>query len=232
MPAQLQRCLMAWVGVWVLPGGTGTPVETQGHVMEDVQKVWGSPSSTAPQGRGPSGTHPACALLALMTHDHHLAAPMGHVPAGAGQPPKFTGRTCFTCLQYGSAPAASCAAAPHSRGARLGSGKISALGGKNPPAAAWESLEAELLQWGSSLPPARRTFPPEQPSRSQPGPATSLGSREYETHQACAEQGPAWGGPPGCLWDGPKHGPALGALWQDGSCHWLTKEQGHWEIPD
>lgn len=39
------------------------------------------------------------------------------------------------------------------------------------------------------------------------------------------------GGAPGCLWDGPEHGPALGALWQDGSCHWLTEEQDHWEIP-
>lgn len=148
------------VGVWVLPGGTGTPVETQGPVMEDVQKVWGSPSSTAPQGRGPSGTHPACALFAPMTHDHHLAAPMGHVPAGAGQPPKFTVRTCFTCLQYGSTPAASCAAAPHSRGARLGSGKISALGGKNPPAAAWESLRAELLRWGLVSAPCPQDISP------------------------------------------------------------------------
>lgn len=63
----------------------------------------------------------------------------------------------------------------------------------------------------SSLPPARRTFPPEQPSGSQLGPATSLGSREYETHQVCAGQGPAWGGePPGACGTAPSTAP----LWE------------------
>lgn len=155
---------------------------------------------------------------------------------GQGSPPNSQGELgggggCFTHLQYGSTPAASCAAATHSRGAQLGLGKISGLGGKNPPAAAWEPLGAELLWWGLISAPCPQDISPKQPSGSQPGPATSLWSREYEIHQACAGQGPAWGGPPGCLWDGPEHGPALGALWWAGSCHWLTEEQGHWEIP-
>lgn len=63
----------------------------------------------------------------------------------------------------------------------------------------------------SSLAPARRTFPPEQPSGSQLGPATSLGSREYETHQVCAGQGPAWGGSPRVPVGRPRARPRFGS---------------------
>lgn len=109
-----QRCLTEWVGVRVLPRDTGTPLETFGHAMEDMQKVLGSPGSPTPLGRWSVGAHPACARLThwlpsnlWLSHGSSQGSWGRAAPQNCRETFGGTRGGCLTCPRYGSMPAVS-----------------------------------------------------------------------------------------------------------------------------